>query len=172
MKLRLVFVGLVATLTTLVGFTAVAVAGPEGSDSGTACVFNTQLSPENEVRPANTTDPVDSVASGHAQIKVRNDGTIEFKVFVLNPAGELFRVGHIHGPAAAGSNAGVLVDLLGGGAGGSTFTDTTMTLMGEGAPVATAPADIAARICANPELYYVNFHTAVDPQGAIRGQLG
>ena len=159
MKLRLVFVGLVATLTTLVGFTAVAVAGPEGSDSGTACVFNTQLSPENEVRPANTTDPVDSVASGHAQIKVRNDGTIEFKVFVLNPAGELFRVGHIHGPAAAGSNAGVLVD-------------TTMTLMGEGAPVATAPADIAARICANPELYYVNFHTAVDPQGAIRGQLG
>lgn len=167
MKVRLTIVGLVSTLTMLVGLTAVAVAGPDGSDDATACVLNTQLKPENEVRATNT-----SVASGHAQIKVRNDGRIEFNVFVLNPAGEDFQVGHIHGPATFEQNAGIVVDLLGGPAGGSSFDGKTTTLMGVGVPRASAPADIASRICSTPELYYVNFHTTVEPAGAIRGQLG
>lgn len=167
MKLRLTMVALVAVLTMFVGLTAVAVAGPDGSDSAVACVLNTQLDPENEVRATNT-----SVASGHAQIKVRNDGTIEFKAFVLNPAGENFQVGHIHGPATASQNTGIVVDLLGGPAGGETFTAMTTTMMGDGVVRATAPMDIASRICANPELYYVNFHTVAEPAGAIRGQLG
>jgi CHRD domain-containing protein len=171
MRNRLIFSVIVGLLSLFVGAT-VAVAGEGGSDNAIACALNTQLSPANEVRPVGTTDPVTSVASGHAQIKVRNDGTIEFKVFVLNPANENFLVGHIHGQAPAGQNAGVLVDLLGGGAGGSAFTETTMTLMGEGAPTLAAPADIAVRLCMSPELYYVNFHTSADPQGAIRGQLG
>jgi hypothetical protein len=167
MKVRLVFTSLVVASAMMVGLTAVAVAGPSGSDSAVACVLNTQLSPENEVR----TTPNTSVASGHAQIMVRNDGTIEFNAFVLNPAGENFLVGHIHGPASATQNAGIVVDLLGGPAGGSSFTDMTTTLMGEGVPRATA-GDIATLLCAGPESYYVNFHTQTEPSGAIRGQLG
>jgi hypothetical protein len=166
MNLRLTMVGLVAALTTFVGLTGSAVAGPAGSDGATACVFNTLLKPENEVRATNT-----SVASGHAQIKVLNDGTIQFKVFVLNPAGENFQVGHIHGQATTEGNAGIVVDLLGGPAGGSSFEGKTTTLMGLGVPRATAPANIAELICASPELYYVNFHTTTEPAGAIRGQL-
>lgn len=167
MKVRLVFAGLIVAAATMVGLSAVAYAGPDGSDSATACVLNTQLSPEAEVR----TTPNTSVASGHAQIKVRNDGTIEFKAFVLNPAGENFLVAHIHGPATATQNAGIVVDLLGGPAGGSSFTDMTTTLMGEGVPRATA-GDIATLLCASPQNYYVNFHTQTEPSGAIRGQLG
>lgn len=166
MKLRLTLVGLVAGLTAFVGLTAVAVAGPDGSLEATACVLNTKLAPENEVRATNT-----SVASGHAQIKVRNDGTIEFKVFVLNPAGESFQVGHIHGPATSTENAGIVVDLLGGPAGGSAFDAKTTTMMGDGVPRAAA-VGIAQLLCASPELYYVNFHTTTEPAGAIRGQLG
>ena len=168
MQGRRVFAGLVVALSTFVGITAVATAGSAGSDQATACVFNTTLDPANEVR----TTPNTSVASGHAQIKVRNDGTIEFKVFILNPANEDFRVGHIHGPATVEGNAGIVVDLLGGPAGGSPTTETTITLMGEGVPRATAPANIAELLCTSPELYYVNFHTATEPSGAIRGQLG
>jgi hypothetical protein len=167
MRVRLAFVGLVAALTTFVGLTTVAVAGPDGSDSAVACVLNTQLSPDNEIR----TTPNTSVASGHAQITVLNDGTIEFKVFVLNPAGENFFIGHIHGPATSTQNAGIVVDLLGGPAGGSAFTDMTTTLMGDGVPRAAA-VGIAELLCASPENYYVNFHTTTEPSGAIRGQLG
>lgn len=167
MRFRLALVGLVVALTTFVGLTTAAGAGPDGSDNGVACVLNTQLSPENEVR----TTPNTSVASGHAQIKVRNDGTIELKAFVLNPAGENFLVAHIHGPATSTGNAGILVDLLGGPAGGSPFTARTTTLMGEGVPRAAA-VGIATLLCANPANYYVNFHTMTEPSGAIRGQLG
>jgi hypothetical protein len=100
---RRVFAALIAALTTFVAVTAAAVAGPGGSDNATMCVLNTRLLPENEVL---RTTPNTSVASGHAQVKVRNDGTIEFKTFVLNPAGEVFTRAHIHGQATAAGNAG------------------------------------------------------------------
>jgi hypothetical protein len=167
MRVRLAFAGVVAALTTFVGLTTVAVAGPDGSEGAVACVFNTQLRTDNEVR----TTPNTSVASGQAQIKVLNDGTIEFIVFVLNPAGENFLVGHIHGPATVTENAGIVVDLLGGPAGGSPFTEKTTTLMGDGVP-RTAAVGIAELLCASPQSYYVNFHTMTEPTGAIRGQLG
>jgi CHRD domain len=159
--------GLVVLLSTLVASTA-ALAGPDGGDQGTMCVFNTQLRPENEFRPVGSTDPVDSTAHGHAQIKVRNDGTIEYKVHILNQAGELFRIGHIHRGAAT-VNGPVVVDLLGGGAGGSQTSDEHIVLTGEGAPNALFPG--VATLCNNPAEFYVNFHTLADPVGAIRGQL-
>ena len=162
----------VAALAALAGITAAGVvAGPNGSDNGTACVLNTQLSPANEIRPVGTTDPVTSVASGHAQIKVRNDGTIEFKYHIRNPANETFQAGHIHA-APATSSGGIVVDLLGGAAGGSPTDAANFGDQGVGVPRATAPANIAELICQHPENYYVNFHTTADPQGAIRGQLG
>lgn len=134
----------------------------EGPDAATACVFTTQLRPEAEVRTAPVTDPVDSVATGHAQVKLRTDGTLELRTFLRNPAGEAFVAGHVH-EAPAGANAPPLVPLF------SSAGDTSPFLRQDEA--IAVPADVAARICATPERFYVNYHTTADPQGATRGQL-
>jgi hypothetical protein len=132
------------------------------ADQATACVFNTRLLPENEVRTPPITDPVESTASGHAQIKVRTDGTLEYKVSILNQAGEAFVAGHIH-QAPAGSNGDIVVPLFAGPASsGEHFKQHAET------PIS---ATLAENICGNPSDYYVNYHTTQDPQGAIRGQL-
>ena len=145
---------------------ATAVAGPNGSDNGVMCVQNTQLRPGNEVRPPGTTDPVTSTAKGHAQIKVRNDGTIEYKVFILNKAGESFVAGHIH-EAAAADNGPVRVTLFGG-----STTAKHIRVRGEIPAGTTFTGFEPADVCNNPAGHYVNFHTTDDPQGAVRGQLG
>jgi hypothetical protein len=103
-----------------------------------------------------------STASGHAQIKVRNDGTIEWNVFVLNPAGETFIAGHIH-RAPAGVAGPVVQPLHMSGA----TTDMQIRDVGE----ASNPT-LGSAICADPSAYYVNYHTTTFPGGAIRGQLG
>jgi hypothetical protein len=153
---KYLLVGLIAGLTTFVGLSAVAVAGPEGSDEATMCVYTTQLRTENEV-PAQT-----SAAFGHTQIKVRNDGTIEFKTHIVNPAGETFVAGHIH----IGSSvvAGPVVQGL-----FQPPATSAEQIMQSGQ---VSNPTLGAAICANPSNYYVNYHTTVDPGGAIRGQLG
>ena len=146
---------------------ATAGGGPDGSDNGTMCVKNTQLRPGNEVRTG-PVDPVTSTAKGHAQIKVRNDGTIEYKVFILNKAAETFRFGHIH-EGAATENGPVRVFLFEG-----PNTDARrIRVRGELPADETTSANFApADVCTNPAGHYVNFHTTDDPMGAIRGQLG
>ena len=158
-------------LAALVGasaaLTAGAAAGPNGSDNGVMCVQNTQLRPGNEVRTGSV-DPVTSTAKGHAQIKVRNDGTIEYKVFILNKAGETFRFGHIH-EGAATENGPVRVFLFEG-----PNTDAKhLRFRGELPASETTSANFAPEdVCTNPSGHYVNFHTTDDPMGAVRGQLG
>lgn len=68
---------------------------------------------------------------------------------------------HIH-KGAAGVAGGVVVNLIGLG---GPFTGGKLT--------GTYPigATTAAELLANPELFYVNVHTAQFPGGAIRGQL-
>jgi hypothetical protein len=170
--MRKVAILAVIVVTGVLSVGTVAVAGPNGSDNGVRCIFNTQLSPEAEVRPPDTTDPVTSTASGHAQVKIRNDGTIEFNVFILNQGGELFRVGHIHRGDVTVAGP-VVVHFLGGPAGGTASTDEQIRVTGVGVEQQPAAGlDVASEICNNPTNFYVNFHTADDPQGAIRGQLG
>jgi hypothetical protein len=71
---------------------------------------------------------------------------------------------HIHGPAAPGVNAPVVIAF-------TPFTDLTAT-GGTGCRALTAPeAVIAADIVANPQNYYTNVHTTDFGGGAIRGQL-
>ncbi len=155
----LVSLGCVVALT----LAASALAGPEGSDNGTACVYNTQLRPENELPT-----PADSEAKGHAQIKVRNDGTIEYRFFILNKEGEQFFVGHIH-RKVPGTEIGPPI------AGGTLFATapanntTDRHIRGDGELTGTT---FASDICENPTNYYVNFHTRQIPAGAIRGDLG
>jgi hypothetical protein len=68
--------------------------------------------------------------------------------------------GHIHGPALPGTNAGVVVPLFMRDLPGS-FGTTSGCL---------TDADADA-IVAFPRQYYVNIHSTVYPDGAIRGQL-
>ncbi|HEX9380931.1 MAG TPA: CHRD domain-containing protein [Gaiellaceae bacterium] len=148
---------LAATLLAALAGVAPAVAGPNGSDDGTMCVQNTRLLAENETTGSTST------ATGHAQIKVRNDGTIEWKVFVLNPDQETFVAGHIH-LAPAGVAGPVVLPLHTSGA----TTDVQIRDSAEASGMST----LGTAICANPEAYYVNYHTTAFPGGAVRGQLG
>lgn len=149
----------VAALVAFVGE-----ARAQGSDRGTACVLNTQLSPENEVRtPANTNDPtVESTATGHAQVKVRNDGTLEIKVFILNQDAETFILGHIH-EGAPNVNGPIVVALFEGSSSDDHFVQHETVAVPETFDV--------FELCDDPGAFYVNYHTTQDPGGAIRGQL-
>ncbi len=136
----------------------------QGSDQGTACVLNTRLSPENEVRTLdNASDPtVESTATGHAQVKVRNDGTLEIKVFILNQDAETFTAGHIHeGPP--GANGRIVVPLFSGSTSDEHFVQHETVTVPETFDV--------FELCEEPGEYYVNYHTTQDPVGATRGQL-
>jgi hypothetical protein len=145
---------LLFTLATF-AFPATTVAGPSGSDQATMCVFTTQLRAENEV-PGST-----SPATGATQIKVRNDGTIEFKTHILNPVNETFVAGHIH-VAPAGVAGPVVQSLFVGG------PTSDRQIMQSGS---VSNPELGAAICANPSGYYVNYHSTTFPAGAIRGQL-
>jgi hypothetical protein len=155
-------IGVVACGGEELGDGAQAQLAPAASDQATACVFNTRLLPENEVR-TDATDPVESTARGHAQIKIRTDGTLQYKVSILNQAGETFVAGHVH-QAPAGSNGGIVVTLFGGPASDAEHFKQHAEV--------TISAALAEDICENPSDYYVNYHTTQDPQGAVRGQLG
>jgi hypothetical protein len=146
----------VLLVVTALAAAATASAGPTGSDEGTMCVLNTQLSAAEETTGSTST------ASGHAQIKVRNDGTIEWNVFVLNPDAETFVAGHIHR-----APAGVAGPVVQGTHESGATTDMQIRDTGE-----ASPAGLGAAICADPAAYYVNYHTTAFPGGAIRGQLG
>ena len=64
--------------------------------------------------------------------------------------------GHIHGPAAPGANAGVVIPFTG---------DLSSPIRGKATLTAAQVADLTAG------RYYVNLHTAKNPGGEIRGQL-
>ncbi|WP_201748008.1 CHRD domain-containing protein [Chitinophaga vietnamensis] len=67
---------------------------------------------------------------------------------------------HIHGPAAAGSNAGVEVPITGFAAAASGSVTVTATVLTQ-----AQGTDLIAN------KYYVNIHTAANPGGEIRGQI-
>jgi hypothetical protein len=141
--------------------------------TSTTTTFTVPLSPANEVpRIVNA----DASASGTATIAltVTRDGsgnitsaTMNFQISVTGfPAGTTVTKAHIHnGPA--GVNAGILVD--------ATLSAGELVLMNGGGSIAkngiNVPADRAAAILDNPSGHYFNVHTALNPDGAIRGQL-
>ena len=114
-------------------------------------VYTATLTPAEEVPPA-----ANSKGMGTAEIRI-NIATNEFtwKVLYSGMTGPA-TMAHIHGPAAMGANAGVLVPFPGvtatGGEGKAKLTQAQY-------------GDLAAG------LYYVNVHSAQYPGGEIRGQL-
>lgn len=114
-------------------------------------IFEASLSPSQEV-------PVTaSSGSGAAEVQFNeNTNKVSWKVTYSGLSGSATGA-HIHGPAAMGANAGVVIPLTG--------NLDAQPIMGEMTVTAAQYADMAAG------LYYVNIHTAKFPGGEIRGQL-
>ncbi len=143
---------------------ACAVGVPTGSvasaknDLGVTCVLHAKLAAKNETASTST-------AKGHTLIKVRNDGTIEFKTHINNKNHETFVAGHIH-QAPVGVAGPIVVPLF------VAPTPPTSARHIKQSGVATPNAGTTgAALCQSPSAYYVNYHTTAFPAGAIRGQL-
>jgi hypothetical protein len=146
---------------------------PSSQGTSTTSTFTVPLSPANEV-PAITN--ADASGSGTATIAltVTKDGggnitsaTANVQISVTGfPAGTSVTDAHIHN-GAAGTNAGIYVS-AGIASGELTLTSGSGSLTKNGINV---PSDRAAAILNNPAGHYFNVHTALNPNGAIRGQL-
>jgi len=99
--------------------------------------------------------PGDPDATGQAKILlVPANGLVCWQLSWADIDGTV-TAAHIHGPAAVGVPAGVLVPLSVDPAKGCIRAD----------------AELVATIAGDPTNYYVNIHSTVFPAGAVRGQL-
>jgi len=143
--------------------------------------FTAQLSPANEVPPITNADST-ARGTGTFTLNLTRDssGTITDAkaTFVYSasgfPPGTTLRGTHIHeaGPGVAGSvvidtglSAATAITLPDGSVTNQTFSDRSF-----GANAAAAAA-LAQKIIDNPNGYYFNVHTGLNPGGAIRAQL-
>jgi hypothetical protein len=150
-------------------------ASPSNPSSGTTTTstFTVPLSPANEVPPINNAD---AGSSGTAVIalNVTRDGSATITSATMNvqisvaglPAGTTVTKAHIHG-GPAGANAAIVVDAA-LTSGELTLTNGSGSITKNGISI---PADRAAAILTNPSAHYFNVHTALNPDGTIRGQL-
>jgi hypothetical protein len=123
-----------------------AIANADASGSGTAIIALTV-----------SKDEAGNITSASANIQISVTGF---------PAGTRITDAHVHnGPA--GSNAGVSVS-AGLTSGELAITGGSGSITKSGINV---PADRAAAILSNRAGHYFNVHTALNPDGAIRGQL-
>lgn len=129
------------------------------SGGGVMCVLHAKLTAESE------TPPTTSAAKGQTQIKVRNDGTIEFKTQINNRNNENFVLGHIH-QAPVGVAGPIVVELF-----VPPSPPTSQRHIKQGGVVTPNAGTTGTDLCQDPGAYYVNYHTTVFPAGAIRGQL-
>jgi hypothetical protein len=134
-------------------------AAPAKSPKGTMCVLHAKLTAKSETTGST------SVAKGHTDIKVRTDGTIEFKTKILNKAHETFVAGHIH-QAPVGVAGAIVVPLF-----VAPSAPTSARQIKQHGVATPNAGTTGAALCANPSAYYVNYHTTAFPGGAIRGQL-
>ncbi|MBI2827754.1 MAG: CHRD domain-containing protein [Acidobacteria bacterium] len=142
------------------------------SSSPTSARFTVRLLPANEVPPVTNAD---ASASGTTTITLNltrdaagtiTAATADFQTTVTGfPASTTATGGHIH-RAPAGSNAGVLVGQFGSGE--FALTNGAGSLAKNGISVGATDAQ---GILDNPSGHYFNFHTTLNPGGAIRGQL-
>lgn len=123
--------------------------GSGGMSTGTE-TYRATLSGAQEV------PPVSSPGTGNAEVLV-NPSTMAatYRVTYAGLTGPA-TMGHIHGPAPAGQNAGVKIPF-------PSVTQSPIT--GSVTLTAEQYADLKAG------RYYVNIHTAAHPGGEIRGQL-
>jgi hypothetical protein len=147
----------VAAVCAIVALTASG--APAKNGNGVMCVLHARLTATSETTGSTST------AKGHTQIKVRANGTIEFKTHILNKNGETFAAGHIH-QAPVGVAGPIVVPLF------VSPTPATNARHIKQSGVATLNGGTTgAALCTNPSAYYANYHTTAFSGGAIRGQL-
>lgn len=141
--------------------------------SKTTTTFTVLLSSANEI-PAITNADAGSAGTATIALTVTKDGsgtitsaTANFQISVTGfPGGTTVTDAHIHN-GAVGTNAGIYVN--------TGLTSGELTIANGGGSVTkngiNVPADRAAAILSNPSGHYFNVHTALNPAGAIRGQL-
>ena len=154
--MRRLILSLVTACAVVVLTATVALAA---SGKGTMCVLHAKLAAKNETTGSTST------AKGHTLIKVRNDGTIEFKTQINNRNHETFVAGHIH-LASIGVAGPVVVPLF-----VAPAPPTNARHIKQSGVATPNAGTTGAALCANPGAYYVNYHTTAFPGGAIRGQL-
>jgi hypothetical protein len=151
-----------------------------GSDSPTnpttgPIVFTAALSSANEVPPVTNAD-ANGRGTATMTLTVPRDssgaptaaGTMNFSVQLSGfPAGTEVRLAHIH-PGAVGINGSPLVNTGLTAANPVVLTNGTGTLTFNDVEVKQVDAQA---IISNPAGFYFNAHTAVNPGGAVRGQL-
>lgn len=106
-----------------------------------------------ELNGASQVPPVDTAATGTAEITVDTDAkTVMWKITTEGLSGDA-TAAHIHGPAAADATAAPVIDFS--------------------ASIAEGTGEITDEQIAELEggMYYVNVHTEANPDGEIRGQL-
>ena len=147
---------------------------PAGPSNTGPIVFSSQLTAANEVPPVTGTE-----ANGRGNVTitfnvprdagggVTGAGTATFAIQLSGfPPGTPAILAHIH-PGVAGQNGSPLVN--------TNLTPTAPLLLGDGTVNVSLTAPVsqtdAAAIMANPAAYYFNVHTALNPGGAVRGQL-
>ena len=100
--------------------------------------------------------PTPSPGTGSASVTLDPDGTLHWTVSYQNLSGPA-TAAHFHGPATPGMNAGVVVN-IGGPTPGNPMQGTAHL----------NPTQIADLVAGR---WYVNVHTAANPNGEIRGQV-
>ena len=101
--------------------------------------------------------PNASPGRGTAEVQVNsNTNTLSWKVTYSGLSGPVTGA-HIHGPAAPGANAGIVVPFTG--------NLNAQPVQGQAQITPQQLGDLAAG------MWYVNLHTAQSPGGEIRGQL-
>jgi len=141
----------------------------------TTVVFTAALNAANEVPPITNADS-NAKGTGTFTLNLTRDaaGTITDAtgtfVYSLSgfPAGTTIRLTHIHegGPGIAG---GVVIDT--GLTAGTAITLADGTLTNQTFSNRPVGATLANQIIANPNGYYFNVHSGLNPGGAVRAQL-
>lgn len=147
----------VAAACAIVALTASG--APAKNGNGVMCVLHAKLTAKSETTGSTST------AKGHTQIKVRANGTIEFKTHILNKNGETFVAGHIH-QAPVGVAGPIVVPLF-----VAPSVPTSARQIKQHGVATPNAGTTGAALCQNPAAYYVNYHTTAFTGGAIRGQL-
>lgn len=159
-------IALAIPAAAVVGITTIVGAGHEN------IVLQTELEGRNEVGDdaMSRANVGDRNGRGEAYVfGIDGDPTTLCYVLTVDDIGEA-AAAHIH-EGADGANGPVVVNLAAPGDGNSADCLTEGEMVGPNQDVPAFDGTTVAEVLGAPEDYYVNVHTELYPDGAIRGQL-